>query len=65
MRCFGPTTLLSVALWASVIWCLVAARTIIGCNHLHSCAHDLGFYLLWIDLAFLSATLWFDNLAEA
>ena len=62
MRALGPAFVVSVALWASIAWCLVALRTVTGHDHLHLSARDFGIYLLLIDLAFVTAIAWHDRL---
>ncbi len=61
MRALGPALVVSVALWASLGLCFVAARTLIGCDHIHLCAREFGFYLLCIDLTFIAAIVWHDR----
>lgn len=62
MRDLGPALVVSVALWASLAWCFVAARTLLGCDHIHLCAREFGLYLLCIDLAFMAAIVWHDRI---
>ena len=62
MRVFGPALVITVALWASLAWCFVAARTLLGRDHIHLCAREFGTYLLFIDLAFAVAIVWQDQL---
>ncbi len=62
MRALGPTLVLSFALWASLAWCFVVARTLLGHDHLHLCAREFGIYLLLIDVAFAAAIVWHDHL---
>lgn len=62
MRMLGPAFVVSVALWASLAWCFVAACTVLGCDHIHLCARGFGIYLLLIDFAFGGALMWHDHL---
>ena len=52
--------IISVALWASIAWCFVAIRTIVGHDHMHLSSREFGTYLLFIDLAFAAAIVWHD-----
>lgn len=62
MRIFGPPIVASVALWALLAWCFVAARTLLGCDHIHLCAREFGGYLLFVNLAFATAFVWHECL---
>ena len=64
MRTLGPAFVVSVALWASLAWCFVAARTLLGRDHIHLYAREFGTYLLFIDLAFAVAIVWHDQLKQ-
>ena len=54
--------IVTIALWAALAWCFVAARTVLGRDHIHLCAREFGTYLLFIDLAFAAAFVWHDRL---
>lgn len=62
MRALGLAAVLSIALWASLAWCFVAARTVLGCDHIHLSAREFGVYLLFVDLAFAVALIWYERL---
>lgn len=62
MRALGPVFIVSLALWASLVWCYIAARTLLGCSHIQLCAREFGSYLLLIDLAFAIALVWYERL---
>ncbi len=62
MRALGPAFVVSLALWSSIAWCIVALRVMAGHNHFHLSARDFGAYLLWIDLAFAVALAWYNRL---
>ncbi len=62
MLALGPAMVVSIALWASLAWCFVAARTLLGCDHIHPSARELGLYLLLVDLAFATALVWYECL---
>ena len=62
MRGLGPMVVITVALWASLAWCFIAARTLLGCDHIHLCAREFGVYLLFIDLGFAAAIAWHDRI---
>lgn len=62
MRAFGPAFVVSLALWSSVVWCIIALRVMAGHNHYNLSARDFGAYLLWIDLAFAAALAWYYRL---
>lgn len=62
MRMLGPAFVVSLALWSSIAWCIVALRVMAGHNHFHLSARDFGAYLLWIDLALAAALAWYSRL---
>ena len=62
MRVLGPAMVVSVALWASLAWCFVAARALLGCDHMHLSARDFGTCLLLIDISFGVAIIWHDRI---
>ncbi len=62
MRALGPAFVVSLALWSSIAWCVVALRVMAGHNHFHLSASDFGVYLLCIDLAFAVALAWYSGL---
>lgn len=62
MLALGPAAVVSIALWASLAWCFVAARTVLGCDHIHLSAREFGNYLLFVDLAFAVALVWYECL---
>ena len=62
MRAIGPALIVTVALWASLAWCFVAARTIAGHDHMHLSSREFGAFLFVIDLAFAAAIVWQDRL---
>ena len=61
MRAITFGTVLSVLLWATIAWCLLALRVVTGHDHLHLSSHDFGASLLGLDLGFALVALWLDR----
>lgn len=60
MRTLIPLCLISLDLWAGLVWCFVAFRMMIGTDHIHLSLQSLGGWLLGIDLILSFAVMWLD-----